>query len=657
MFSLAAKDKLGSNKNANIKLIICLALIITTIAVYWNLQHHEFVHMDDNAYVFANMNVQTGLNPASVKWAFTSIEAAFWHPLTWLSLMLDYELYGLNAGGYHWTNLLLHTISTVLLFLVLNLMTGSLWRSGFVAALFALHPLHIESVAWVAQRKDVLSTVFWMLTMYAYLIYVRRPGFWRYFIVMVVFVLGSMAKPMLVTLPFVLLLLDYWPLRRFTFAPVPQVQEIDAYQEKAKSGQGGTILLLVVEKVPLIALSIAFSVIVLITENKGAAIASFHELSFFARLGNALVSYLTYLYKMIIPINLAVFYPHPLTWPGWQVLSCFLVLSSITAIVVFYLKRFPYLAVGWFWYLGTLVPVIGLVQVGSHAMADRYTYIPLIGLFVILAWGFFDLALKWKKGRVIFSSFACLILCALAAASVFQLRHWENSLTLFKHALAATKGNYLAHSSIGAALLSKNKIDEAITHYLAAVKLRRDYALAYFGLGYSYYLKENYPQALFNYTQALKIDPDYFNVHYQLSHLLLKMNRLNEAIEHCRRAIALKPDFSASYTVLGNIYLHQRNYEQAIQEYRRSLKLLPEQAGVHHNLALALLHQNKIAEAAIHFEQALQLEPQYANAHFYLAKILNSQGRKKDALYHHLQAIKINPVYQEKNLGDVLRED
>ena len=631
---------------------ISLVLAIITISIYWNLQHHEFVHMDDNAYVFANVHVQEGLTKASIKWAFTSIEAAFWHPLTWLSLMLDHQLYGLHAGGYHWTNLLLHTISTILLFLVFSSMTGSVWRSCFVAALFALHPLHIESVAWVAQRKDVLSSVFWMLTMYAYLVYVRQPGFWRYLLVMAMFVLGSMAKPMLVTLPFVLLLLDYWPLRRFPYAL--SLREISPHQEIQSSGQRSSIFRLLLEKIPLIVVSVIFSVLVLITEHKDAAVASFSELSLFARIGNALVSYVAYIYKMIIPMNLAVFYPHPHPemWPLWQVLLCLVVLICITAIVIFHLKRYSYLAVGWFWYLGTLVPVIGLVQVGSHAMADRYTYIPLIGLFVIAAWGFFDLASKWKKGRIIIPAIACLVLCALALSTLVQLRHWQSSLTLFSHALAVTKGNYLAHSSIGAAYLSTNEIDEAIAHYSAAVKFRDDYALAYFGLGFSYVLKGDYQQALSNYTKALKIDPNYFNVHYQMAILLLKMNRLEEAMMHGTKAIALKPGFSGSHTALGNIHLHKGNYDQAVHEYSISLKLSPGQAGVHNNLAMVFMRQNKIDEAASHFQEALRLEPEYANAHFYLAKIFSSQGRAKDALYHQRQASRINPAYKDKNLDN-----
>ena len=641
--------KTNLNNTNYTKLAGCLLLVIITMLVYWTLQNHEFIHMDDNAYVFSNIHVQSGLIFENIKWAFTSTDASFWHPLTWLSLMLDYELFKLNAGGYHWTNLLLHIISTVLLFLVLNKMTGSVWRSGFVAALFALHPLHVESVAWIAQRKDVLSGVFWMLTMHVYLAYTSRPNFRRYFLILLVFVLGLMAKPMLVTLPFVLLLLDYWPLNRFTFELKQEGENKRRKLNIVPIGEGNTISRLILEKVPLIVLSIIFSVIVFITEQKDSALASLDSLSLFARISNALVSYVEYISKMIIPVNLAVFYPHPGTWPLWQVLLCLAVLISITYIVIFYIKKYPYLAVGWFWYLGTFVPVIGLVQVGSHAMADRYTYIPLIGLFVIIAWGLFDLTKECKYGKTIFSSIGVFIIATMMVMTSIQVSYWKNSISLFSHAIEVTNGNYMAHCSIGAAFLSKNKTDEAIEHYSAAVKFRNDYALAYYGLGFAHEIKKNYDKSLFAYVSALNISPNYFEVHYQMANLRIKMDRIDEAIFFCRKAIALRPDTAEPHNTLGNLYTREGKDDAAIGEFKIALKLAPEHAGIHNNLAMVYMHQERINEAIIHFQEAIRLQPEYANAHFYLAKVLKRKRLYVTSRYHYREAIRINPEYKDKS--------
>jgi Tfp pilus assembly protein PilF len=413
-------------------------------------------------------------------------------------------------------------------------------------------------------------------------------------------------------------------------------------------GEGNTVSRLILEKVPLIVLSIIFSVIVFITEHKDSALASLESLSLFARISNALVSYVEYISKMIVPINLAVFYPHPGTWPLWQTLLCLAVLISITYIVIFYIKKHPYLAVGWFWYVVTLVPVIGLVQVGSHAMADRYTYIPLIGLFVIIAWGLFDLTKKERKGKTIFSAISVLIIAIMMVSTSIQVSYWKNSITLFSRAIEVTDGNYMAHFSIGSAFLSKNKIDDAIEHFSAAVKFRNDYALAHYGLGFAQEIKKNYDKALSSYVNALNIDQNYFDVHYRMANLLLKMNRIDEAIFFCRKAIALKPNTAEPHNTLGNIFAQEGKDDEAINEFRIALKLMPEHAGIHNNLAMVYMHQDKVDEAIIHFREAIHLQPEYANAHFNLAKALKIKGLSAESKQHYQEAIRINPEYKDK---------
>ncbi|MBL7207805.1 MAG: glycosyltransferase family 39 protein, partial [Desulfobacterales bacterium] len=399
--------------------VVCLFLALTVLAVYWQVGNHEFVNYDDKDYITENQHVQAGLTLKSIAWAFTSTHAGNWHPLTWLSHMLDCQIYGLNPCGHHFTSVFFHILNSILLFLVFKRMTGAFWKSAFVAALFALHPLHVESVAWAAERKDVLSAFFWMLTMGSYIRYVERPGTNRYLLVLLFFALGLMAKPMLITLPFVLLLLDYWPLGRFhvrkpeAAQPSEEKPQKDTKSKKRKSRkrlaknavqakkttgsdyQWSLALSLLWEKIPLFVLAAASSVVTFFVQQSGGAVRSLDALPLFVRISNALVSYISYIVKMILPHNMAILYPHPKDFSIWQVAGACLLLACISFIAIRSMKRYPYFAVGWLWYLGTLVPVIGLVQVGLQSMADRYTYIPLTGIFIIIAWGISDLAAKW----------------------------------------------------------------------------------------------------------------------------------------------------------------------------------------------------------------------------------------------------------------------
>jgi hypothetical protein len=371
--------------NKTVKIIICILLTLSTFAVYWQVQDHDFINFDDDVYITNNLNVQAGLTIESVKWAFTTSHPPYWHPVTWLSHMLDYQLYGLNPKGHYLTNLFLHITSVLILFIVLLRMTGKLWQSGFVAAMFAFHPLNVESVAWLAERKNILSTLFWLMTMWAYTHYAEKPTIKRYSLVFLFFTLGLMSKPMLVTLPFVLLLLDYWPLRRFKFR---QERSRDEILEKNIANKS-EVFRLVLEKVPLFLLTIGLSIVTFYTQKMAGAVRSLDLFSLETRFTNAMFSYLEYLQKMIWPSGLSILYPHPgNALPAWQGIVCGMVLVGITIISIRLIRKTPYFAVGWFWYLGTLIPVIGIVQVGGQAMADRFTYIPLIGIFIVIAWGY-----------------------------------------------------------------------------------------------------------------------------------------------------------------------------------------------------------------------------------------------------------------------------
>ncbi len=484
---------------------VCLFLVIVTLAVYWQVGNHSFVNYDDNLYVYENPYVQAGLTIENIMWAFIATYAKNWHPLTWLSHMLDCQLYGINPGWHHLTNVILHIVNTLLLFLVLRKMTGAFWQSGFVAALFALHPLHVESVAWVSERKDVLSTFFWMLTMWSYAWYVQRPGYVerpgnnRYYLVLLFFFMGLMAKPMLVTLPFVLLLLDYWPLNRFQHGQSGGISD---------SEQRWLALRLIWEKVPLLLLAAASSVMTFLAQQSGGALRSLNVVPLTVRVSNAIVSYVSYIGKMIWPRKLAVLYPHPGMLPGWQVAGACLLLVFISFLAVRNVRRYPYFAVGWFWYVGTLVPVIGLVQVGEQALADRYTYVPLIGLFIIIAWTVPDLLARWRYRNAGLATIAALLLLILMATTRSQVKYWANSTMLFEHALDVTADNHVAHNHLGLLLLKEGRVNEAFIRFSEAVRIKPEYAYAHNNLGLVLKEEGSLEKAICHFREALRINPN-----------------------------------------------------------------------------------------------------------------------------------------------------
>src|SRR5664280_3834459 len=466
-------SKATRHKNL-IPVLICLALAILTVITFWSLKDCGFIALDDNIYVYENAYVQSGLNAHSIGQAFSSelAKVGHWHPLTWLSLMLDYQIFGLNPSGFHLINLLFHVMNTILLFLILRRMTKTLWPSAFVACLFAIHPLHVESVAWITERKDVLSTFFCMLTMGAYSYYVESPGFRRYCFVFLFFALGLMAKPMLITLPFVLLLMDYWPLQRFQDA-VKETLEIKKPADPEY--KWSLIYPLLWEKVPLFVLAILSSIVTYVAAHSAGAVTSIEKFPLVVRIVNAFVSYIAYIGKMIWPNNLAVLYPHPEGWILWQVLGSALLLIAITLVVIWRARRFPYLATGWLWYLGTLVPVIGIVQAGSQAMADRYTYIPLIGLFIMVAWGVPELLKKWNYRKEILLASSVLSILCLSIITWTQVGYWQNSITLFDHTLKVTDNNWLAYNNRGFAYNILGNYRQTIEDCDRAIEIKPDY--------------------------------------------------------------------------------------------------------------------------------------------------------------------------------------
>ncbi|HEY3129954.1 MAG TPA: tetratricopeptide repeat protein [Acidobacteriota bacterium] len=568
--------------------LLSLALLAVTAGAYWQVRQNDFVQYDDKIYVTDNKQVQQGLTLQGLRWAFTTTQGANWHPLTWISHMLDCQLFALNPEGHHLTSLLFHLANTLLLFWVLARMTFDPWRSAFVAALFGIHPLHVESVAWVAERKDVLSTFFWLLTFWAYFGYVQRPGVGRYLWIILLFALGLMAKPMLVTLPLTLLLLDYWPLGRFD-PKRPDRQEGRARSKPA--GQGMRIAKkLTLEKVPLMALALLSSVVTFFAQRSRGAVASIQLIPLPARVANALVSYVEYLQKMIWPARLAVFYPHPgNSIRAWQVAGSFLLLAVVTLVVMRAARRRPYLPVGWLWYLVTLLPVIGLVQVGEQAMADRYSYMPLVGIFIIVAWGGAELLEKWSVPKAGAGLAAVAIIAVLAVITSIQVAYWRNNLTLFEHALQVVPRNYQAHNDVGAELAEKGRTVEAVYHLRQALRLNPRHAKAHFNLGLIVAGEGNTGEAIAQYHEALRLDPNYAEAHMNLGVALAQQGKISEALDHYSRALQISPDYAEAHINMGIELATEGKMNEAVEHFSRAVEIKPNSAEAHYNLGKAYL--------------------------------------------------------------------
>ncbi|MDF1591310.1 MAG: tetratricopeptide repeat protein [Desulfobacterales bacterium] len=597
---------------------VCLLLVVATLSVYWPVKDFEFVNFDDPLYVADNRYVQKGLTLETVRWSFTDAtrKTNYWVPLTWLSILLDYELYGMNAGGYHLTNVFFHVLNTLLVFIVFRRLTGALWQSAFVAALFALHPLHVESVAWVTERKDVLSTFFWLLTLLSYGGYVGRPGAGRYLLALLLFILGMMSKPMLVTLPFVLLLLDYWPLGRLGSGGV-----------LANLARPATVLKLIWEKGPFFIIIAIAGVATFLTQQEAGAVKSLAAIPLEVRITNVLVAYVSYIGKMFWPARLSFLYPHPGALPAWQWSGALLILGAITYAAFRFAKERLYLAVGWLWYLGTLFPVSGLIVIGPHAMADRYTYVPLIGLYMMMAWGVAGAVARWRYKTMGLALTAAVTLAFFAGAAGKQVRYWQNSMTLMEHALDVNADNTAAHINLGIALGSKGRTADAIRHYREALRIDPNYVDAYNNLGVVLDNQGKTADAIRHYREALRIDPNYAKAHNNLGNALLREGKTEEAIMHYLKTVQIDSGYKAAYYNLGNVFFAQGNFDEAINHYLVALRIDPTYAEAHNNLGSALAKENRIDEAIVHYQKALAIAPAYIDAVKNLAMVYAALGK------------------------------
>ena len=651
--------------------LLILLLCAVTLVIYSPVRQFEFVNYDDYAYVVENPHVASGMSSSNVRWAFTAFEAGNWHPLTWLSHMIDCQVFGLEPAGHHLTNLAIHTLNAALVFVVLLAMTSQLWWSYFVALLFALHPLNVESVAWIAERKNVLSTLFWLLAIWAYARFATRRDWKAYFLAAVFLSLGLLSKPMVVTLPFVLLLLDFWPLGRVRVGDAGWLP---------KAGK------LALEKAPLLALSAVSSVLTVLAQKAGGAVTTLEEIPLDVRVVNAIVSYLGYLVKMIWPAPLAVFYPHPGSSLSLvQVSLTLLILLAITVLAFRTARSKPYLLVGWLWYLGTLVPVIGLVQVGNQAMADRYAYLSLLGPFLMIVWGLGELAAHLAKkkartrpGRWLAGAGVCALVM-LALTTRVQLAHWRNSLSLFEHTRDVTENNYVAYTNIGIVFNKQQRWNDAIESFQEAVRIRPEHASAHSELGVALgktgrtreaiehfgraigiyptaatyanlglaHLREGQPdQSVENFRSALRLNPKYFEAHINLAIALSRLGRQQEARGHFLEAIRIDPSHAGARSGLGTLLAQQGSWTEAIEHLSAAVERNPGNADARNNLGAALLQKGDVASAVQELRRAVEINPNHADAHSNLGVALLQQNDVQGATRHFQTALKLNPNHE-----------
>ena len=593
--------------------VLCLLLVAVTLAVYWPVLRCDFVNYDDPDYFFSNPHVLAGLSSSNLVWAFCTGHAGNWHPLTWLSLMLDRELFGPGPAGPHFTNLLFHLANTVLLFLLFRRLTRAPWRSAFVAALFALHPLHVESVAWISERKDVLSTFFGLLALVFYTRYAQkrstdkgrassatteslaldpRRSTLNYYLALFFFALGLMSKPMLVTLPLVMLLLDWWPLKRFTI-----------YDLRF------TILRLAREKIPFFVLSAISCVVTFIAQQKGGAITKLAGISMTGRIENAFVSYARYLDKTFWPSPLANPYPHPGHWGFPLVIYSVALVAGLSAIAVLYARRFPFFFTGWFWFAGTLVPVIGLVQVGIQSMADRYTYVPLIGLFIIFVWGLAETGMSRHVPKTLIAVLTAMVLVVSARRTRNQLSYWQNNETLFRHTLAVTENNYLAYNNLGTWLSKKGQIAEAMDCFHKSLQINPDNSDVLYNLGNAFAKLGNWDEAINNYQRALQITPNQPDVLDNLGFALAAKKQFAAAVVCFEAALKLNPDYADAHNNLATVLFIQKRFNEAVRHFREALRITPGNPQIYSNLGDALVQKGQTTEAVRCYREALRLKP------------------------------------------------
>jgi tetratricopeptide (TPR) repeat protein len=625
----SSQPRVPRRRRARAELLALVLLASATLVAYAHVCTNDFFNLDDYEYVLENPHVRA-LTFTNIGWALTTFHSGNWHPLTWLSLQLDYQLFGGNPFGYHLTNLLLHVVNTLLLFAAWRWMTGAVWRSAWLAALFAVHPLHVESVAWVAERKDVLSTLFWVLTMLTYARYAERPSLRRYLPVVLAFGLGLTAKSMLVTLPFVLLLLDWWPLRRW---------------------QAESVRRLLGEKTPLFVLAAGAGVLVLLAQATGKLVTSLEELPLPWRIANALVAYVRYLAMTIWPSDLTVYYPHPRdTLSPAMAAGAGLLLAGLTVLLVRQGRCRPYLTVGWLWYLGTLVPVIGLVQVATQALADRYTYVPLIGLFLIMAWGIPDLAGGWRYAPAVVAVPAIAVVAVYLVATWVQVGYWRDSITLWRHTLAVTTDNYVAHSNLGVALRREGRMEEAMRHFAEALRLRPDLPGMRNSMGVALLDQGQTEEAIGHFTAALRLDPRDPRTYFYLGTALLRQGKIEDAVQQFSEALRLNGELTDAHVGLGVALWQKGELDGAEGELTAALAIDPDgpQAALtHYQLGEVLEEHGKLTEALPHYAEAVRLRPDDVRFHCALAWVLAEQSQTEAADAHYRQALELNPSWPE----------
>jgi protein O-mannosyl-transferase len=613
---------------------ISLLLLALVVWVFLPSLRNGFVNYDDNLYVTDNLQVQAGLTWPGVVWAFARLHGAgtYWHPLTWASHMVDCQLYGLRPWGHHLTNLLLHAANTLMVFLVFRRMTGATWRCAFLAALFALHPLQVDTVAWVAERKNLLSTLFWLLTTWAYVRYTQkrpsaevrtlkvqppspatdnRRSTLDYLLALLFFACGLLCKPVLVTLPFVLLLLDYWPLQRFE--PVTTRAACSALAR------------LIWEKAPLFLLAAVSSLITLMAHHSLGMLDPASRPPMGMRVENAVVSYIRYLGKTIWPFDLAVFYPYPDAWPIPKVILCGLLLLAVSALAVRAARSHPYVFVGWFWFVGVLVPFIGLIQVGAQAMADRFMYVPVLGLCTLSIWGAAELTSGWPHRQTVLAIVGSVAVTACALAAHCQLKHWKNSLTLFSHAIAVTRNNALAECNLASALGAQGHPKEAIAHLREALRLYPPYAEAHVNLGVALVKEGKTEEGIENYRAAIESRPNYAQAHRLLAGALALEHKNDEAKQEFLEALRLKPDYPEAHARLGHLLLLQGAQEQGLLHLYEAIRIRDDCENGHYYLGGALARQGRIREAVVHFRAAIRVQPDHVAALNDLAWILATE--------------------------------
>ncbi|HNQ66492.1 MAG TPA: tetratricopeptide repeat protein [Smithella sp.] len=557
-------------------ILVILIIIAMVLYIYWPVQDYGFIYFDDDVYVTQNIHLQSGITTDGLRWAFTTTYFGLWNPLTWLSLMLDYRIFGLNAGGYHWTNVILHILNAVLLFFLLRILTGAEWRSAFVAALFAVHPINVESVAWIAERKNVLSTFFWMTTMLCYVWYAKRPGWKRYVPVLISFAMGLMSKPMLVTLPFVLLLIDYWPLNRTAIA----IEETTGHPLNLKKEK---ISFLIMEKIPLFILS---AIVIFLTIGAPRTDQTIYT-TFAWRMGNVVFSYVAYLKNLFSPLDLHVYYLS-LSVPFWKLFACAVFLIFVTIFVCRYFKRHPYLPVGWFWYLGTFVPVIGFIQIADHTMADRYAYVPFIGIFMMIAWGGEKVFPKTVFLKKILIVLFILIIIFFAVTSRNQIKIWENTVTLFNHVIEKDPKNHLAYQVIGQEMAKRGEHEKALTYFDTALKIHPQFFPAYSNKALVLKKMGKHDEAMKNFETAGRLNKNSPELFYNLSFIYLEEGNYEESLQYALKAIRIKPDYEEAYNIAGIASVEAGKIKEGIDYFQKSLRINPRNLHAQRNLKITL---------------------------------------------------------------------